>query len=155
MRNERTMALRGFALGALALCACASGTGDGGPRYENPLRGTCLESMFECFQPAGSGTCQYDPASRLASLVFTNGAKVTSASGGSQDNRCFGPTGGSCFTVTKINDTVRSYRDTNQTTVTVTHQGENLLLQCPGGIQQSVAKPASNPAEEDLRRCVQ
>jgi hypothetical protein len=118
----------------------------------NPFAGSCLEALFQCFQPSGAGTCHYDAPSMVASRVYANGAKVTSASGGTEANRCFGPTGSICFTMTKISDTVHNYNGLGQD-ITVTDNGASLQVQCQNGASQ-VAKPAANPAEEDLRSCV-
>jgi hypothetical protein len=136
----------------LLLMACGSKGGSPGG-YVNPFVGTCLESLFACFQAAGQATCTYNLSSGLRTLTYPNGAKVTSASGGTQDNRCFGPTGTSCFTMTRSADpTRRTYRGLGLQDITIvdTGQGDTIEVRCPGQAPVPVPRPLQNPAEEDL-----
>jgi hypothetical protein len=136
----------------LLLTACGSnGAAPGG--YVNPFAGTCLEPLFACFQASGQATCTYNPTSGVRTLTYPNGARVTSASGGTQENRCFGPTGNYCFTMTRSADPTRhTYRGGSVQDVTVidTGQGDTIEVRCPGQPPVSIPRPFRNPAEEDL-----
>ncbi len=136
----------------VASLAAACGGSSTAP-YRNPFAGTCLEPLFACFQGSGQGRCSYNRTTSVATLTYPNGAKVTSGSGGTQDNEAFGPSGVSCFTVTKNSATAHSYRGQGLQGVVVIDDGSGTLqVQCPNGTQ-TVRKPAQNPAEEDLSAC--
>jgi hypothetical protein len=136
-------------VGVLAAAACGGGTS---PKA-NPFPGTCLEALFNCFAASGTGTCSYDRASRVAALTFSGGARITSASDGTQPNRCFAPAGSLCFTATKINDSLRDYSGQGVSASVTDLANGSVEVRCSGATT-TLPRPAYNPAEEDLRRCV-
>jgi len=160
--RSRTLPRRATAAASLAvalfLSACGGGSSSSGTAL---FAGTCVEPLYKCFTTTGSGTCSYDRRIMQASLLFPNGAKITSINAGAADNQCFGPAGPPvCFSVTRVGATsvtVRGKNPTTQEQITATIVDDNsgmLQIQCPNQDTQTVAKPASNPSIEDLRRCV-
>lgn len=139
-------------MGAAATVACG---GSSGPGFLNPFPGTCLEALYSCFQASGTGTCSYDARTGVATLTFTGGAKITSASGGTQENRLFGPTGPLCFSVARgASDSIRTYSGQGVEATVVDSGGATVEVTCRSAAPQNIARPAYNPAQEDLRRCV-
>jgi hypothetical protein len=139
---------RAWAL-TLLLAGCGAGAG-----IANPFPGTCLEPLYACFRASGAGVCGYDSATRVATLTFPSGARIESASGGAGANRCFGPSGTICFTVTQVDAATRNYNGQGQDVNVIDQGGSTVEVRCPGAAPRAVPKPTYNPATEDLRRCV-